>query len=83
MADNVLRKRPSRTLIEEDQVEFCPEKLPDAVLDENVDVHLVRQYFSRDAWLLVENAVRQKASCPYVCNVCFHNLQKDADQENP
>ena len=59
-------------LIEEDQVECCPERLPDALLDDNVDVHIVRQYFTNDAWMVVEDVVRQKVSNPvYVCRICF------------
>ena len=41
--------------IEETSVEVLPEKLPDAVLDENVDINLVRHYFSNDAWILVQD----------------------------
>ena len=34
-------------LIEEEQVECQPElKIPNSVLDENVDVHVVRSYFT-------------------------------------
>lgn len=40
-------------LIEEDKVECRPEQIPDSVLDENVDVCLVRRYFSSDAWMLL------------------------------
>ena len=40
-------KKPNE-LIDEDQVEVRPETLPDTVLDENVDVHLVRRYFTND-----------------------------------
>ena len=40
-------------LIDEENVEVCPEKLPDAILDENVHVHLIRRFFTNDAWLLV------------------------------
>ena len=36
-------------LIEEEQVECRPEKIPNSVLDENVDVHFVRSYFTNDA----------------------------------
>ena len=32
-------------LIDEEEVEIRPEKLPDAILDENVDVHLIRRFF--------------------------------------
>ena len=61
-------------LIEEDQVEARPEKLPDAVLDENVDVHLIRKYFSHDGWLLVNSVVQQKKiNSTFVCNNCFHD----------
>ncbi len=47
-------------LIEENEVEVRPEKLPDAAIDENVDVHLIRKYFTSDAWLLVEDVLERK-----------------------
>ena len=31
----------TRQLIEEEKVEVCPDKLPDAFVDEKIDVHLV------------------------------------------
>ena len=34
--------------------------MPSSVLDENVDVCLVRQYFSHDAWEVVEQVVSLK-----------------------
>ena len=40
-------------LIEEDKVECWPEQIPDSFLDENVDVCLVRHFFSSDAWTFV------------------------------
>ena len=76
VADAVLHN-PKQMLIEEDQVECCPERLPDALLDDNVDVHIVRQYFTNDAWMVVEDVVRQKVSHPvYVCRICFHDLHE-------
>ena len=56
-------KKPNE-LIDEDQVEVCPENLPDAVLDENVDVHLVRRCFTNDAWLVIKDVTKQKSSNP-------------------
>ena len=51
-------KKPNE-LVDEDQVEvYTPEKLPDAVLDENVDVHLVRRYFTNDAWLVIKDVIK-------------------------
>ena len=58
-------------------METRPERIPNAVLDENVDIHLVRKYFSNDAWLVVTNVVHQKQRDPvYVCRSCYHGLHK-------
>ena len=66
-------------LIQEENVEVRPDKLPDGVLDENVDVHLVRRFFSQDAWLLVMDVVKQKQANPvYVCKYCLHDLGEAA-----
>ena len=52
-------------IIEEEQVEVCPEKLLNAVLDENVVcIHLIRKYFSHDAWLSVNSVVQHEE---YIC----------------
>ena len=67
----------SEDLVDEDDVEVRPEKLPDAIMDENVDIHLIRRFFSHDAWLTVLDVVKQKQdSRVCVCGVCSH----DADQ---
>lgn len=51
----------SQSLIEEEDVECRPEKISNAVLDENVDVYLVRNYFTADAWMVVEDTVKRKS----------------------
>ena len=67
----------SKQLIQETDVEVMPENLPDAILDENVDVHVIRWYFSNDAWLLVKDVVARKKSNPvYTCNDCSHDLHE-------
>ena len=33
-----------KVLVEEEQVEVKPELLPDSVLDDNVDIHLIRKF---------------------------------------
>jgi len=44
-------------VIEEEDVECKPERVSDALVDENVDIHIVRKYFSSDAWMVVEEVV--------------------------
>lgn len=75
VVDAVLQKSKF-PLIEEEQVEVCPENLPDAVLDENVDIHLIRRYFTNDAWLLLKDVVKQKISNTYSCKTCSHDLDE-------
>jgi len=53
-------KSLGKKLIEED-VDTRPESVPN---DENVDIHLVRKYFSNDAWLLMTDLVHQKQRNP-------------------
>ena len=66
-----------RNLIDEEHVEVRPERLPDAVLDENVDVNLIRKFFTQDAWLLVMDTLMQKQSkSVYVCKHCYHDLDE-------
>ena len=66
-------------LIEEDRVECRPEKVSDAICDENVDIHLVRKCFTHDAWLVLENMLSQKTHrMTWVCNVCYHDLHAES-----
>ena len=49
-----------------------------AVLDDNVDINLVRHFFSHDAWLVVEDVVQRKKDFDlWICNVCQHELDGD------
>ena len=41
--------KDSCRLIEEKEAEVRPEKLPDATIDDNIDVYLIRKYFTNDA----------------------------------
>ena len=50
-------------------------KIPNSVLDENVDVHLVRSYFTNDAWLIVKDVLKRKTkSTSWICHSCNRDL---------
>lgn len=62
-------------LIEEEHVECRPERITDAVVDENVDIHLIRKYFAYDAWLLVEQVLtRKQKKMTWICKICHQDL---------
>lgn len=61
----------SDKLIEETEVESHPKKVPCSILDENVDISIVRQYFTNDAWLLVQDVIEMKKEMvDWFCNNC-------------
>ena len=65
-------------LIKEEDVECKPERVTEAVVDENVDIHLVRKYFTSDAWMLVEEVVKHKSTkMTWTCRTCFHDLHTE------
>ncbi len=75
-AENVL-KSPSQ-LLEEESVEVKPDLVPEGVLDENVDIHLIRKFFTNDAWLLVKDVLEQKQKTHvFSCNCCHHDLAEE------
>ena len=64
------------TLMEEGDVEVFPECLPAKITDPSIDVYRVRKNFTSEAWLLVEEVMKQKAANPqWICPICA----KDAD----
>ena len=42
-------KSLGKRLVEEEDVETRPERVPNAILDENINIYLIRKYFSNDA----------------------------------
>jgi len=65
-------------VIEEEDVECKPERVSDALVDENVDIHIVRKYFSSDAWMVVEEVVKLKSkTMVWICHACFHDLHAE------
>ena len=67
----------NKVLIEEEQVEVRLEYIPDAIMDENVDVNLIRRFFTTDAWLVVKDVVSRKKMDPvYMCKICSHDVHE-------
>lgn len=65
-------------IIEEEEVECRPEKIPHSSLDENVDIGLVRKYFSYDAWLVIEGVIQQKKQkMVWACTTCNRDLHSE------
>jgi len=77
--DNIVEatiKSLGKYLIEEEDVETRPERASNAVLDENVDVHLIRKFFSNDAWLVVANVVKKQRNPNFICKSCYRDLHE-------
>ena len=62
-------------LIEEDEVECRPERIPRKCLDDNVCIGQIRKYFSFDAWNLLQatlDTMHTRGS--WTCLVCHTDL---------
>ena len=44
-------------IIQEEEVEVCPEKVSASCLDENVCLESCRKYCSKDAWMVINSVV--------------------------
>lgn len=59
------------SIIEKTEVQVCPELLPSALLDDDVCLQGLREYFTFDAWLLLTLTVAEKKEkCLSVCQHC-------------
>ena len=59
-----------KTLIDESDIKVQQENSSNAVLDDNVDLHIIQKYFTDHAWLLLTDVVKQKRRhCSYICQV--------------
>ena len=67
----------SNELVRKDEVEECPERITDAVLDKSVDIHIIRKYFSYAAWQKVTEMIKQKRALHvFFCHTCHQNADE-------
>lgn len=61
--------------IEEQFVEIQPAKVSDCIQDEDVNIFSVKEYFTEDAWKVVEQLLYyKKADFSFLCAACTNNL---------
>ncbi|KAG8174730.1 hypothetical protein JTE90_014292 [Oedothorax gibbosus] len=61
--------------IEEEEVNVLPQTVSSKVTDKQVDINLIKQYFSADAWQVVEQVLECKLKDPkWTCGICCHDL---------
>ena len=66
-----------KKLLDEDCLECRPEKLPNACLDENVDIHLIRPFLTQDAWkLLIQTIEVKKSTHVWICGMCQQDIEE-------
>ena len=77
MDDAVIEKAiQSDCLIEEEEVECRPERVQNSILDDNVEVCLVRKHFTTDAWKVVEGVLELKKANPtWTCQICHKDVE--------
>ena len=56
---NLAVMEPSN-FIDEESIKVIPKNVVVAVMDENIDIFLIRKYFTPNAWMLIEDVITQK-----------------------
>lgn len=52
--------------------------LPPRVMDESVDIHQVRRFFTFDAWMVIEDRLKRKRErAIWTCKSCCHDLGEE------
>ena len=74
-----VEKAMNGDIADETAVEVCPEKVHPCIIDENVNLCRIRPYFTKDAWLLVKNVIKQVEKNPtWFCNVCKNDVEEES-----
>ena len=64
-----------KKLIEEEDVECRPDKVRYQCLHEDVNLSVIKTYFTEDAWMVVDNVtVSLEKNAEWVCEVCQRKL---------
>ncbi|CAN8002340.1 unnamed protein product [Ixodes hexagonus] len=61
-------------LLDEDTVEQRPECVHGGIRDDNIDINLVRRFFTDDAWQAVQMVIGMKRQESWKCNECETHL---------
>lgn len=66
-------------LIEEQEVESRPEKIPRKCLDENVCLNQIKKYFTFDGWSVIDNTIEILATRgSWSCSKCYKELDGES-----
>ena len=69
-----------RAIINEEDVETQPEKVPASILNENVFLNSCRKYFTDDAWAYVEQLIICLQKNPvYYCGHCTNPIDDSTE----
>ena len=69
-----------KRLVEEDDVEIRPERIPASCMDENVCVRSIQKFFTEDAWAAltqVLNIVQKNAM--WYCGACSNAIDDETE----
>ena len=64
-------------LIGEEEIQVDIQDIPSAAKDSNVDINMIRKFFSPDGWTAVTTLFKDRQKLPFYCKTCFI----DADQD--
>ena len=69
-----------KRLVEEEDVEIRPERIPSSCLEEDVCIQSVQKYFSKDAWSALTNVLDVlRSNLVWYCGVCAKEINDETE----
>lgn len=76
-ADQVVK---GQGIVQEDELEVRPSHVSTFLIDEQVDVVLIKQHSSADAWLQLQSVLQEKKKDPqWACSICHLSMEDCMD----
>jgi len=69
-----------KRLVQEDDVEIRPERIPSACLEEDVCIQSIQKYFTRDAWCALTNVLDVLwSNLMWYCGICAKEINDETE----
>ena len=69
-----------KRLVEEEDVEIRPERIPSACLEDDVCIRSIQKYFTADAWCAVTNVLDVlRSNVVWYCGICAKEINDEIE----
>ena len=72
----VIESALAGNLICETEVEQIPHNLPSSLLEPQLDLNLIKPFFTAEAWVAVQSVIEERKKLPWLCCQCGRDISE-------